>query len=121
MDVFFSYTREQAIADGVLVDVTEMAKEAGIRYPTAVTRAVWCEYVEVPEKAPWQDESGRLWDILWMMRHAIVSSPEHTDWLRFSLYVQNDESELKEVQLKSVCGPGDTPEPVITIMLPDED
>ncbi len=26
-----------------------------------------------------------------------------------------------KVELKAVCGPGDTIEPVITIMLPDED
>lgn len=29
--VVFSYTRAQAIEDGVLVDVSEMAKEAGIK------------------------------------------------------------------------------------------
>jgi hypothetical protein len=29
--------------------------------------------------------------------------------------------ELKLVELKAVCGPGDNSEPVITIMLPEED
>jgi hypothetical protein len=27
----------------------------------------------------------------------------------------------EEIELKAMCGPGDTPDPVITIMLPDED
>src|ERR1019366_7436165 len=36
-DVIYSYTRKQAIEDGVLVDITEMAKEAGIKYPVAIT------------------------------------------------------------------------------------
>ena len=31
--VIFSYTRAQAIADGVLIDATELAKQAGFRYP----------------------------------------------------------------------------------------
>ena len=61
-------TRHQALEDGVLVDVSETAREAGIRYPTAVTTRVWHELV-VPneEQKSWsQDQEGRLWDVLWM-------------------------------------------------------
>lgn len=64
-DLIHVYTRAQAIEDGVLVDVTETAKEAGIRYPVAITQAVWAEYVAVPDGVEGQDENGRLWDILW--------------------------------------------------------
>ena len=45
----YEYSRQQAIADGVLVDVSIMAQEAGITYPTAVTRRVWDELV-VPDE-----------------------------------------------------------------------
>ena len=31
------YTRQDAIDDGIFVDVSEMAKEAGIKYPVAIT------------------------------------------------------------------------------------
>jgi hypothetical protein len=31
--LIYSYTRAQAIADGVLVDVSELAREAGFRFP----------------------------------------------------------------------------------------
>jgi hypothetical protein len=49
-----SYSRAQAIADGVLVDVT--AKEAGFKYqPVALTRAVFDLYVKVPEGVTCQD------------------------------------------------------------------
>ena len=34
-----AYTRREAIADGVLIDATETAKEAGFRYPVALTAA----------------------------------------------------------------------------------
>ena len=43
--VIYAYTREQAISDGVLIDVSKMAKEAGIRFPVVLTSAVWHEYV----------------------------------------------------------------------------
>ena len=49
MEIIDSYTRKQAIADGVLIDVTETASEAGFRIPVALTRAVWADYVAVPE------------------------------------------------------------------------
>jgi hypothetical protein len=35
------YTRDRAIADGFLVDVSDMAREAGFKWPVAVTRSVW--------------------------------------------------------------------------------
>ena len=35
------YTRAQAIGDGILVDVSETAREAGFKIPVAVTRTVW--------------------------------------------------------------------------------
>ena len=39
--VIFAYTRAQAIEDGILVDVSETAREAGFRIPVAITRTVW--------------------------------------------------------------------------------
>ena len=35
------YTRAQAIEDGILVDVSDTAREAGFNIPVAVTRTVW--------------------------------------------------------------------------------
>jgi hypothetical protein len=40
-EVIFSYSRKQAIEDGVLVDLTSLARDAGIKFPVAVTRAVF--------------------------------------------------------------------------------
>ena len=122
-EVISSYTRAQALEDGVLVDVSETAKEAGIKFPVALTRAVWANYVEVPEGVLAQDESGRLWDILFLLRCQIPRS--QGDTLHFQLYVRNHNRERLTrqdlVTLKAVCGPGDDGEPVVTVMLPDED
>jgi hypothetical protein len=38
-----SYLRKQAIEDGVLLDVSTMGREAGFRYPVALTQAVWAQ------------------------------------------------------------------------------
>jgi hypothetical protein len=119
MEVIYAYTRAQAIEDGVLIDVSAMAKEAGFKYPVVLTSAVWADYVRVPEGVEWQDEQGRLRDILNMLRFAIHKDGSGSE-VSFSLYVNNGKSP-EPVYLKSVCGPGDDAEPVITIMKPHED
>lgn len=119
MEIIYSYSRQQAIEDGVLIDVTHTAKEAGIAFPTALTSSVWGRYVAVPDGIEFQDEAGRLWDILWMFR--TEARKRRGSQILFSLYVQNDNTAPKLVTLKAICGPGDEAEPVITIMLPNED
>jgi hypothetical protein len=119
-DLVHAYTRAQAIADGVLVDVSATAREAGIRYPVALTRAVWCRCVKVPPGVQCLDEAGRLWDVVWMLRCAIRAS-EGGDTLTYQLRVRNDKRRPELVTLKAVCGPGDDAAPVLTVMLADED
>jgi hypothetical protein len=59
-DVIDAYSRAQALADGVLADVSPVAREAGIIFPVALTRAVWDRYVRVPEDVLCQNkEAGR--------------------------------------------------------------
>jgi len=121
-EVISRYTRADAIADGVLVDVSTTAKEAGIKYPTAVTQAVFEQYIRVPDGVRDQDEAGRLWDLLWMLYIAIRQTASNTDSLRFRVAVKQTESAGPlPVSLKALCHPGDEGEPVVTILLQDED
>lgn len=125
-----TYTRAQAIGDGYLVDVSAVAAEAGIRYPTAMTRAAWADMVEWSRednarKGTLQDEAGRLWDVLWMLRCAIAQgggkNADGEIWYRLHRVPRAGRGRLpRSVVLRAVCGPGDEAEPVITIMLPDE-
>ncbi len=48
-DVVSRYTRKMAIEDGYLVDVPDMAKEAGFKFPVALTRAAWDDCVDWSE------------------------------------------------------------------------
>ena len=94
----------------------------------AFTSAAWCDCVDWSEidneKQAYQDESGRLWDVLFMASHAIRAASDSGDRRNFSLYrvPRNGQSqEAEEVTLKLIVGPGDQGEPVITILLPNED
>ena len=117
-DVIFAYTRAQAIEDGVLVDVTEMAQEAGFAWPVAVTAAVWALIHDIPPRFQGiQDVEGRLWDVVWMASWAARRNAG-TQTL-YSLILHHGRKTY--ATLKMVAGPGDEWEPVITIMLPNED
>ncbi len=123
-----TYTRAQAIEDGVLVDPGSMAKEVGFKWPVALTADAWADCVawtdDDSEQQIHQDQSGRLWDVLYMASHAIRTRKDSGDRLLFQLYrVPRDGHSTKAilVTLKLIVGPGDTAEPVITILLPHED
>jgi hypothetical protein len=112
-----------ALRDGVLIDVSSTAREAGFKYPVALTAAAWAKCIAVPPGVFCQDEAGRLCDVLTMLRHAVRGQGSDARGVRFGVHVRNDNRERTPplVRLKALCGPGDEGEPVITILLPDED
>jgi len=123
-DVVYQYTRSQAIADGFQIEVTKTAEEAGIRFPVFITRGVYEQCVAVPPGVTGQDEAGRLWDVVWMLRFAIIRSRPGTSRLTVALYVRNsDNSPPRLTKLIATAGALDIddPAPAITLMLPTED
>jgi len=132
-EVIYAYSRAQAVADGVQVEVTNTAQEAGIKYPMFLTRAVFDNYVAVPEGVTGQDETGRLWDIVWMTRFGIIRLSRRSaakadgrpgcDRIPVAMYVRNDNRAARLVKLIATCGALDIddPQPAITLMMPDED
>ncbi len=121
-DLIHSYTRADALRDGVLIDVTATAAEAGFRWPVALTAAAWERCVTVPPGVLCQDEAGRLWDVLWLLRLAIGRS-DGGRVVPFAVHVRNDNRERTPplVRLKAVAGPDDDGSPCITVMLPEEE
>ena len=122
--VIYSYTRAQAVADGVQVEVSKTAQEAGIKFPVFLTRTVFDAYVAIPPGVTCQDEAGRLWDIVWMLRFAILRARAGVQRIPVALYVRQSNTERPLlIKLIATCGPLDLddPQPAITVMMPDED
>jgi hypothetical protein len=122
-DLIHAYTRADALRDGVLIDVSATAREAGFKYPVALTAAAWAKCVAVPLGVACQDEAGRLWDVLTMLRFAIRRSNGGAREVGFAVHVHRDNRRRTPplVRLKATCGPGAEGEPVLTVMLPTED
>jgi hypothetical protein len=142
--VISSYSRAQAIEDGVLVDVSNVLTPCPFKYPVAMTIAAYSATICAGGK--WvndtsndndktvcgsatlvlpggQDVKGRLHDVFWMLQDAIKRMNGATDRVSFTVVVdaKGNGSRRNRVELYSVCGPGDTDAPVITIMLQGED
>ncbi|MBI5247529.1 MAG: hypothetical protein HY923_10135 [Elusimicrobia bacterium] len=121
-EVIHAYTRAQAIEDGVLVDMSALAREAGFRWPLAVTRSVW-GVIEPDDalKREGQSYTGRAWDLLTILRAEMRSARDGCE-VRFAAYfVTEPGMPPRQVAMRAVSGPGDEGEPVITVMMPDED
>ena len=140
-EAIHAYTRAQAIADGILVDLTTatddkgqlLCRQAGFKVPVAITRTAWAKTVEAGgtwkptgdgetlELKRGQSLTGRLWDVLWMLRLA-SGRASNADRVHFQVLVDGQgEGHRELVKLWALCGPGDDAQPVITIMLEGED
>jgi hypothetical protein len=66
--------------------------DPGTCYPVARTRAAWGRCVAVPPGVVCQDEAGRLWDVLFLLRCAIGRSDGGLE-VRFGAHVRNGHRE----------------------------
>lgn len=121
-NVISIYTRKQAIADGVLVDLSSsFPRDTGMfKWNVACTDSVWT-LIERAAEADGVDAATYVYDVSFMAFMAIktmhdAGKPE----LFFKVMLPLRESG-SEKKLKLHCGPGDAGEPVLTIMLPEED
>src|SRR3954463_14875641 len=100
----YRYSRAQAVDDGVLVDIsqTDEWKEAGFKFPGAMTRSAYAQTIEAgghyePSNdgsgtetlvlPAGQDLKGRLWDVCWLLKIAIRSASASTDRIHFNMRV----------------------------------
>jgi len=115
-EVIYTYSRKQAIDDGVLVDLSSLfPKDTRIyRCPVACTSSVW-GFIEKACKGNEGEPGAWVWDLCWMSVKAkckVFSPSEHL----FRCIIGR-----KTHTLKARCGPGDDMEPAVTIMLQNED
>jgi len=123
-----AYTRADALYDGLLIDVGQVAARAGFRYAVALTSDAWADCVTwTPADTArqiHQEQANRLWDLLAAARHAVRNAPNpHADRVEFVLERVPRGGRVmmfRPVGLVVTIGYGDAGEPVYTISLADE-
>lgn len=114
-ETIYSYSRAQAIDDGVLVDLSHVDSiRQHWKHPFACTSAVW-GIIEEALHRPDQDSCGICHDISTMAKLAIRSARD-AEQILFTVLITG-----KKHALKLHIGPGDTAAAVLTLMLPYED
>jgi hypothetical protein len=114
-ETIYSYSRAQAIDDGVLVDLSQVDSiKQHWKLPFACTSAVW-SIIEEALKREDQDVSGICHDISTMAKLG-VQGAGNSGQIHFKVIIIGQMHELK-----LHIGPGDTASPVLTLMLPGED
>jgi hypothetical protein len=132
-DVIFSYTRADALRDGVLIELPS-AKTWGFKVPVAITQGAYAECIA------WDEPDPKLADILRLREDMVLMSAlreakahqrriqtgkvERHDCIDFQVEMvalRDGIAEVCKADLYMVIGPGDDGEPVGTIMLIGED
>lgn len=133
MKLIYAYTRADALKDGLLIDCSKIAKEAGFSCPVAISKAAWEDAVAWSDAANkrkrlLQSEEGRLWDVVWMAAARIRGLPKYTrnngSGVAFIVHRTPRKGRYRRAfrkQLKVLVHPGDDHEVVATILEPDED
>ena len=109
--------RQDAIDDGDLIEITRMGRDLGITYPLAVSARVAQSMVPFTN-IPQDTVTENLWDTLHAFRDKARTTTEGEFEFQASIYLNGL---VPTLTFRAAVSPGDDGEPVITIMLPDED
>jgi len=124
--------RAQALIDGRLVPVSRrLAALYGFEMPLALTRGVWDECIAATDDTQdtahaGEHQDGRLRNLLDTVRTAVGRATSHNPSAgRLGLDLRRTDRSTRHrrtslVSLVLTCGPGDDPQPVGTIHLPQE-
>ena len=116
--VIHSCTRAQALANGILIDVTEIGEEVGFKPPVAITEALQNRLTPTKAEAVFgQDYDSRLWNVLWVAAFTIKLAARGTETVTFTVVQQEVDTKSGqphsvELRLRAVYGPGNEDKPV---------
>lgn len=121
-DYVFVYTRQQAIKDGIFVDVTERAKTIGFRIPVAITTNLFSTYlksINEDELKAAEETIKAVDDFLLKVRNLIRANAEK-DTTLLALKVPFHNGEQVDVWVAVEAQSPDDPSPCLGIMLPED-
>ena len=110
--VISRYTRAQAIADGVLIDVSDSEAAGLFQYPAVITTALHAALARGAgnEAATY---NARLWDVFYMMRNAARNCSDSDVFFRVKVG-------REVLALWGNCGPDDDGDPCMTVGFPED-
>ncbi|MGH3368677.1 MAG: DUF6573 family protein, partial [Nocardioidaceae bacterium] len=112
-EVLDTYTLADAIRDGILIDITDTAREAGLGVAITITQDAWDDCVAWTKETEnrkgftGQSQTGRLWDVLTMTRYAAQRTVGTTATVQlFRVPPRGRDIEARYTELHLNIGPG---------------
>jgi hypothetical protein len=117
------YTRQQAIDDGVLFDLTEWAEATGFTMPVTCTAAVWYRWIMPPEGKvePGHSKTDRAHHVLRMLFAAVRRQQATADPITFEVTGLNPQRQPETATLQARHEHDGDDEPVMVVMLEHEE
>ncbi|MQS17476.1 hypothetical protein F7Q99_36155 [Streptomyces kaniharaensis] len=123
-EVIDTYTRAEAIEDGILIAVPHEAQRAAhLRFPVALTSALHGTCVARPGedgKLAAVMEAVRLRELLWLAHNAMRSQGGQRAEFMFCYLGPGGEDDERTARVAVVIGGGDQGEPVLTVRFASE-
>lgn len=116
INIIYKYSRNEALADRVLIDVSHVAKDYGITLNTVLTISVFMDATKNMDETVRASEAN-VHAIFRALKAASESLPAKADTVYFNVALDGGTC----LDLWAQCHPGDGGEPVITVMRTDED
>lgn len=125
VDPAYTGSRAEAIAEGTIIDVSDLGRQVGFKWPVAITKAVWEDSVswsdEDSEKQVPQNQKSRLFSVVGACADYVRTRGPKADRMRFRINRIPRDGVSRGAQLRLlqvVAHPGDDGEPVLTIRIP---
>ena len=124
----YTYTGEQAIEDGELIDVTRNSavRNNGFKIPVRITKGLHHVLETIPKNNTYESYDGRLFDVMAMTRYAIKCMKDNGSFAVVELLLNSDlvkpirkEDGINIIRLFAAMD-GTNGYPALHIMLPEE-
>lgn len=114
-------SRQEAVEQGWLIDVSETAQKLGVPFPVTVTRPLWERGIVPSEDLSEEEAAQRLRDVLLAFRLRLVGQPIVAPLVYFPAMLAFPPQEIPQpVLLSALIQADEQRRPVVTLLLPHE-
>jgi hypothetical protein len=113
--------REEAIEAGILVDVSSIAEQVGLRLSVGISKPLWELGITASHQLADEDCQGRVRDVLLALRLHVEQAEITAPWIKFpALLSLPPETQPQVCTLVAIAHKDSTAPYALTVMLPEE-
>jgi hypothetical protein len=113
--------RQEAIEAGILVDVSQIAEQVGLRLSVGISKPLWELGITASRQLADEECQGRVRDVLLALRLHVEQAEITAPWIKFpALLSLPPETQPQVCTLVAIAHKDSTAPYALTVMLPEE-